>query len=300
MAGTVLVLGANGNFGAACAAAFGAVGWTVRRYRRGSEMNAAAIGADVIVNGLNPPNYHAWGRLIPEITAGAIAAAKASGATLIVPGNVYNFGIAPGPWSEDTPQNPVSRKGRIRTEMEQTYRWAARDGVQVIILRGGDFIDAGRSSTIMGRVTLSGLRRGRITAMGAPDVTRAYAYLPDLARAAVALAGERNHLAALEDVPFPGHAFSTNDLADAINRLTGRQPKVVRFGWWQLTLASPFWELARELREMRYLYDIPHRLDGAKFARLVPGFRPTPFDTVIAAHLPPSGQVDVNPDKAMA
>lgn len=299
MTNTVLILGAGGNFGAACATAFAEAGWTVRRYSRGSDMNAAAIGADVILNGLNPPNYHAWDRLIPRITAAAVAAAKASGATLIVPGNVYNFGIAPGPWSETTVQHPVSRKGQIRAEMERTYRRAAQEGVQVIILRGGDFIDPARASTIMGRVTLRGLRRGRITAMGRPDVTRAYAYLPDMARAAVALAERRDDLSAFEDVPFPGFSFSTNHLADAIDRLTGSRPKVVRFGWWQLTLASPFWELARELREMRYLYDTPHRLDGAKFARLVPGFVATPFDTVIAAHLTPSGQVDVNPDQAM-
>lgn len=50
-------------------------------------------------------------------------------------------------------------------------------------------------------------------------------------------------------------------------------------------LASPVWELARELREMRYLYDLPHRLDPAPLARLLPDHRDTGFEQVVAAHL---------------
>lgn len=58
MTGTVLVLGASGSFGSHAAREFAAAGWQVRRYQRGTDMVAAAQGADVIVNGLNPPNYH--------------------------------------------------------------------------------------------------------------------------------------------------------------------------------------------------------------------------------------------------
>jgi NADP-dependent 3-hydroxy acid dehydrogenase YdfG len=66
--GRVLVAGASGNFGAAAAHAFSAAGWEVRRYTRGTDMAAAAIGCDLIVNALNPPKYHDWARLIPAIT----------------------------------------------------------------------------------------------------------------------------------------------------------------------------------------------------------------------------------------
>ena len=58
MTGTVLVLGASGLFGARAAQAFAAAGWQVRKYKRGTDMNAAAMGTDVILNALNPPMYH--------------------------------------------------------------------------------------------------------------------------------------------------------------------------------------------------------------------------------------------------
>jgi hypothetical protein len=77
MTQTVLVLGASGHFGSQAARAFAAAGWTVKPFQRGTDMTAAAKGVDLIVNALNPPNYHAWDRLIPQITAEVIASPPA-------------------------------------------------------------------------------------------------------------------------------------------------------------------------------------------------------------------------------
>lgn len=303
MTGTVLVLGASGAFGRNAARAFAEAGWTVRRFdRKAGDMKRDAQGADVIVNALNPPAYHDWAHNIPAITAQVLEAARSSGATVIVPGNVYVYGDQPGPWDEATPHRPVSRKGAVRARMEAAYKDAAEDGVQTIVLRGGDFIDPDNPATILNMVVLKGLAKGRITAMGDPGVRRAYAYLPDMARAAVALAERRAMLDRFEDVPFPGLTFSFADLAQAVRDETGQQPALRRFPWWQMALAAPVWELARELREMRYLYETPHELSGQKLARLLPGFTQTSAPTVlrrqIAAALS-SGHRDVHPDKAV-
>lgn len=286
MSGTVLVLGSSGNFGRRAAGAFAAAGWEVRRYARGTDMTAAASGAQVIVNGLNPPRYHDWDRLIPEITASALAAARASGATLLVPGNVYVYGREPGPWGPDTPQRPVSRKGEIRKRMEASYREAATHGVQTILLRGGDFLDPDSPETILRIVMLKGLAKGKVTAMGPAGVPRAWAWLPDMARAAAEVAGRRAELPAYSDIPFPGLTFSAEDLRAGLSALTGRPMRITQFPWWTLRLAAPFWELGRELLEMRYLYEIPHSLDPAPFNRLLPDFKGADLETVLRAHLP--------------
>ena len=299
MTGTALILGASGLFGSRTAEAFAAAGWQIRRYQRGTDMIAAAIGADVIVNGLNPPMYHDWARLIPQITAQVIAAAKASGATLIVPGNVYPYGDQPGPWGPDTPHRPVSRKGQIRRAMEKAYRNAQ---VPVILLRGGDFLDAGKPTTMMNTVILKSASKGKITVMGAPDVPRAYAYLPDMARAAVALADIRTQLPLFADVPFAGLTFALDDLRTELHRQTGRSFRYTAFPWWFMRVASPFWELARELIEMRYLMSTAHRLDPAPLKALLPAFATTALADVVAAHVAALGlgQRHLNPNRAVA
>lgn len=286
MSKVVLVLGASGLFGSHAARAFRVAGWEVRRYRRGTDMIAAAKGADVIVNGLNPPAYHAWAKLVPRITRQAITAAEASGATLIVPANVYVYGTQPGPWGPDTPQVPVSRKGAIRVAAEAEYRAASARGVQVILLRGGDFVAPDAPNSFWNMVTLKNLSRGKITTMAAPEVKRAYAYLPDMARIAVALAEKRDELPAFTDLPFAGFTLSMAEMKTEMEHLTWRALRLSRFPWWLMTLASPFWELARELREMRYLYDLPHELDNRPLEKLLPDFHATPMRAVLAAHLP--------------
>jgi len=276
----VLVAGAAGLFGARAAQAFQAAGWQVRRYQRGTDMAMAAMGADVIVNALNPPMYHDWARLIPQITAQVLAAARASGATVIVPGNVYPYGDQPGPWGPATPHQANSRKGAIRAQMEVAYR---ASGLPVIILRGGDFLDE-TGKTVMAML-LKDAAKGKIGLMGAPEVPRAYAYLPDMARLAVLLAEKRAELPRFADVPFAGLTFSMADLHAEMQRQTGRSFRFADFPWWFMRLASPVWELARELREMRYLFDLPHWLDLAPLQALLPDFQPTAFADVVAAHL---------------
>ena len=285
MAGTVLVLGASGLFGGQAAKAFAAAGWTVRKFQRGSDMAAAAKGADVIVNALNPPNYHAWDRIIPQITTEVIAAGLASGATVLVPGNVYVFGDQKGPWGSDTPHLPVARKGAIRAQMEEQYRAATARGLRVIILRGGDFIDPEAPRSFWNMIALKAVAKGRVTTASGPGVRRAYAYLPDMARAAVALAERRANLPAFADIPFAGLTLSMEEVAAALQRLTGKPMGVVPFMWWLMRLTGPFWELARELNEMRYLWNTDHALDPAPLAALLPDFHLTPLDDILRAQL---------------
>lgn len=286
MTGKALVLGAGGNFGGAVAKALTAAGWQVTRFQRGTDMTAAAQGMDVIVNGLNPPNYHNWARLIPQITDEAISAAQVSGATVLVPANVYPYGIEPGPWGAQTPHRPNTRKGVIRAQMEASYLAAASRGdVRVIILRGGDFLQSDAPNSVMHRVVLPGVKKGYITAFGLPDARRAYAYLPDLARATVGLLNQRATLPAFADVPFAGHVFSMNDLATLIARQIDKPVQIKPFAWWLFRVLGPFWELARELEEMRYLFDHSHSLASGPLAELLPDFKATPLDQIVADHL---------------
>ena len=168
------------------------------------DIMAAADGVDLIVNGLNPPNYHNWAKTIPEITKQVIAAAKASGATVIIPGNVYNFGDTPGVWSETTPQRPNTVKGRVRVDMENAYR---ASGVQTIVLRAGNFIDPDRDDDMMGMLYFRAIRKGKLTAAGRPDALQAMCYLPDWAKAAVQLAENALSLPGLKTFRFPDTAL---------------------------------------------------------------------------------------------
>ncbi|MEP2531941.1 epimerase [Shimia sp.] len=281
---TVLILGASGRFGRHAATAFGDAGWTVRRFNRATDTLPDAVrGVQVIVNGWNPP-YTEWAATLPDLHASVIAAAKSVDALVIVPGNVYVYGPAnPGVWSLTTPHDATNPLGRIRQDMERAYR---DSGVRTILLRGGDFIDTQASGNWFDKIMAPKVGRGVFTYPGNPGIPHAWAYLPDMARAAVLLAGMPDNLNTFEEVPFPGYTLTGRDIAQHLGEITGQPMRVKRMDWLPLRLLTPFWKLARHLQEMRYLWNTPHALDDARLRALLPDFEPTPVAQALARAIP--------------
>ncbi|MDK3016683.1 NAD-dependent epimerase/dehydratase family protein [Pseudodonghicola flavimaris] len=284
MAEVALILGAQGRFGRNAAQALAEAGWDIRRFDRARDsLDRAARGADLIVNGWNPA-YPDWAAQVPRLTADVIAAARASNATVVVPGNVYVFGpTTPPPWSEHSPQAARNPLGRIRVEMEQAYR---SSGVRTILLRAGDFLDTEASGNWFDRIMIPKLADGLFTSPGDPSVPRAWAFLPDMARAVAALAARRAELPAYAEIPFPGYTLSAAEILGRLEAITGRSLRLKRMSWLPLQLAQPVWPMGRKLVEMRYLWDLPHWLDGRLFTHLLPEFTPTPVDRALAAAIP--------------
>lgn len=281
---TVLILGASGRFGRAAATAFEQAGWHVVRFRRGRDTLAqASQGASVIVSGWNPA-YPDWDQQVPALHAEVIAAAEASGATVILPGNVYVFGgDTPGPWSQNTPHAARNPLGRIRVELEAAYRACS---AQVITLRAGDFLDTEASGNWFDAMLTAKLGKGKFIYPGRADIPHAWAYLPDLARAAVGLANLRAELPRYLDVPFAGYTLSGEELLSALNAHLSTPARLGQMSWLLLRLAAPFWPMGRCLLEMRYLWDRPHRLDGRLLQQLLPDFEPTPLQQALPRCLP--------------
>ena len=59
----------------------------------------------------------------------------------------------------------------------------------------------------------------------------------------------------------------------------------------RLRLLSPFAPLLREVHAMRHLWDRPHRIGGAGFQAVVPGFEATPPAVAIRASLAGAGRM---------
>lgn len=280
---TALILGASGRIGRHTAHAFERAGWEVRRYDRSrGDLIGAAEGADVIVNGWNPP-YSKWGALVPGLTAQVIDAARASGATVLQPGNVYVFGRdMPGVIGPDTPHLADHPLGRIRRQMEASLK---DSGVQAVVIRAGDFIDDAPSGNWFDRIMAKTLPKGQLSYPGTPDIAHAWAWLPDLAAAFVAVAETRRDLGGFTDLAFGGYAVSGDELAQACGAAMGTGISAHRMSWLPVRLARPFWPEARHLLEMRYLWNVPHRLDGSALRRLAPGLPETPVEAAVKAAL---------------
>jgi nucleoside-diphosphate-sugar epimerase len=170
--------------------------------------------------------------------------------------------------------------------------------VRTIVLRAGDFIDTEMSGNWFEGFISAKARKGMVTAPGKPDIPHAWAFLPDMARAAVLLAARRETLAPFEEVLFPGYTLSLREMADLLSRALGRDMRLRPFPWWMIRLAAPFWPMGRHLVEMRYLWNMPHRLDGTHFDDLLPDFTPTDPLTAISQSL--GVDHEINPDQPVS
>ncbi|MEM9852086.1 MAG: epimerase, partial [Pseudomonadota bacterium] len=184
------------------------------------------------------------------------------------------------PWSARSPHRAKNPLGQLRIDMEAAYR---ASGTRTILLRAGDFLDTEPSGNWFDRIITKPLCKGRIDYPGPTNVPHAWAYLPDLARAAVALAMMRETLPTFADIPFAGYTLTGAEMAAHLGAKQGRPVRPARMAWWPLTIAAPFWPMLRGLQEMRYLWDVPHSLDDAALRAHLPGFEPTPVAHALMA-----------------
>lgn len=307
-----LVLGATGGIGGELARQLRDAGWAVTALTRGLDaarierdgivwlrgdamdrpaVVEAARGCSVIVHAVNPPGYRRWSELVLPMIDNTIAAATATGATVVLPGTVYNYGDDAFPLlREDSPQRPSTRKGAIRVELERRLEAATAQGVRTIVVRAGDFFGPQVGNSWFAQGLVKAGRPARTVQMpGRSGVGHQWSYVPDVARTMLALIERRKTLPPFANFHMAGHWDEDGaQMARAIQTVMQRrgvQTRLRRFPWWLARLASPFIPTLRELMEMRYLWRAPVRMSNARL-RVVLGHEPhTPLDVAVEATL---------------
>jgi len=302
---TALVIGATGGIGKAVAKALIAHGWRLKALNRNlaraeansdlvgvewilgdamdpSAVSAAAQGVSLIVHAANPPGYQDWDTLIIAMMQSSITAAKLTGARILLPGNIYNYGPDAGAViTETSPERPTTRKGKLRVEMERQLR---ASGAKALIVRAGDFFGPGITKNAwFAQMATPGKPVRRAVYPGVHGVGHAFAYLEDLALTMVRLVEQEDRLETYAVFNFGGHWLEQGEeMARAILRVAkAPDHKVGAFAWPLVALASPAVPMFRELLEMRYLWRRPLRLDNRKLIAFLGEEPHTPLDCAL-------------------
>lgn len=210
-----------------------------------------------------------WRSAWPRAMANLLAAAESANVRIVHIDNMYMYGPQDVALHEDMPLTTYGMKPSVRADVTRMWQAAARAGrVRWAALRAPDFYGPGVRNSHMGDTGLVQVAAGKSAQLlMAPDLPHAFAYVPDIGRAAVTL------------LDAPDDAFNQVWHVPCAPTLTPRQMlqigaeaagvklKVMALPSFVLQLLGMVAPPMRELSEMRFTWNRPYHVDATKFAR---------------------------------
>jgi nucleoside-diphosphate-sugar epimerase len=280
---TCAVLGANGGIGNAVVSELAARGLRVRAVSRderahvpdgveacaadlsSSEGAARACAGAAIVYHCAQPRYTRWAEEFPALNATITAAVAEAGAKLVVADNLYMYGPIDGPISESSPQEPQSKKGRLRKQLAAALLAAAEDdGLRVTIGRASDYFGPGGAHSVAGMLVTGALAGKTVRWPADADLPHTFNYLPDVARG-LAVLGERDEANGTAWVLPAAPPVTARAFVALIGQACDRAVKLSVTSKLAMRAAGLRIPEAREVPDIWYQFAAPFVVDGSAF-----------------------------------
>lgn len=239
-------------------------------------------GAAAIFHCIHGSAYSAaaWEAELPAAEQNVLAAAGRAGAVVVFPESLYSYDRPDQVMTEDGPRRADGGKRGVRTALLAGRASSATPTVSVV---ASDFFGPHVLNAHAGERMVPLVLSGKtIRVLGNPDLPHSFTYVPDLAAAMIAAAGNREARNTVLHAPtLP--AVTQRGIVEAYARAAGTPaPKVGSIPGWLLRGLGPFAAGMRELAEMSYQFEHPFVMSSARSEELL-GLRPTPLDTAAAA-----------------
>jgi nucleoside-diphosphate-sugar epimerase len=250
----------------------------------------AVAGSDTVylVAGL-AYNASVWQEQWPRVMRNTIDACKRHDARLVFFDNVYAYGLVEGAMTEETPYNPISKKGEVRAEIATRLLDEIRTGdLQAMIVRSADFYGPDAVKSFPHVAVFERLKAGKSPQwIGDPRTVHTFTFTPDAGHALAVLGnspaayGQTWHLPTTKE-PHTGAAF-----VRLACELAGQPYRLQTAPRFMLKLMGLFMPVLRENEEMMYQLDHDYRFDSSKIESVF-GLKPTRYHDGIKRTLRPN------------
>ena len=231
-------------------------------------VRAAVEGASQVLLAVGfPYDARVWRAAWPTAMTNVIEACATTGARIVFIDNLYQLGPQREPRREDMPLSATGEKPAILTDVTRIWM-AARDRVRVTALRCTDFYGPGVLVSHLGTSAFGQLaKQGTVLLITPPDTPHDFAYVPDIARAAVTL------------LDAPDDAFGQVWNMPCAPTLTPRQIlklgadaigvplKILAIPLRLLPLLGLFSRFLKEVVDVGFTLDRPYVVDASKFKK---------------------------------
>jgi nucleoside-diphosphate-sugar epimerase len=253
--------------------------------------DAAAIDSVVkgsaivyLVAGL-PYKTTVWQKNWPVIMTNVISACKKNQAKLVFFDNVYAYGKVNGWMTEETPLNPCSKKGEVRSAIASQLMDEVKKGnLQGMIVRAADFYGPKTPLSFITAMILDKLVKGKKAQLMLTDKTKhSLTFTPD-AGSATALLG--NTISAYNQVwhaPTDSAVITGKEFVELCAKELSVEPNYQVLKKWMMQMAGLFVPIIRETIEMLYQNESDYLFCSKKFENAFPDFRCTTYSEGVKA-----------------
>ncbi len=245
------------------------------------------IAKDVkfIFHGANA-SYEHWANAMPVMTRNVIDAAEHSGATVIFPGNNYNYGPMDQPISEVTPFNPSTALGKVRVDLERMLQRASDQGrIRTLVVRMAEIWGPNVTNKQFAPVFENALRGKAMPWLISTEPEQQLLFAPDAGRAMVALT-KRGDPKTYEVINIGGTIVSSvQSWLEQVANVAGTSAKISVVPKFAVSLLGRISPVMHEVASMSYKYETSVILNDHKFRTVLPDFEQTPMKEAIAETL---------------
>ncbi|MDD5362724.1 MAG: NAD-dependent epimerase/dehydratase family protein [Ignavibacteria bacterium] len=222
--------------------------------------------------------YDVWKEYWPKIMDNVIVSCRKHRAKLVFFDNVYMYGKVEGWMTENTPVNPVSRKGVIRAEIaDALMKETTRGNLRALIARSADFYGPGAGNTFLKMLVFDKLKeKEKASWLGNAEVFHSFTYTPDAGKATALLGNTPDAYNQVWHLPTHRNAMSGHEVIEFAAHLLDAEPKYRVITKWMARMAGLFNPLVKEMVEMMYQYESDYLFDSTKFENVF--FKPVSYE----------------------
>lgn len=244
----------------------------IRRVVEGSSVVYVTVGF--------PYSAKVWKEVWPKFMTDVIAACKEFNSKLVFFDNIYMYDPKYlNRMTEETPNNPPSKKGQVRAEVAQMIMDEVKAGkLTALIARSADFYGPGiKNSSMLNETIIKPLKiGGKANVLGSPNAKHSYTYTPDAGKATALLGNTADAYNQVWHLPTASEPFTGAQWAWLIASELGVKPRYQRVSTYMVWILGFITPIMKEILEMMYQNKSDYIFDSSKFEKRF-GIHPTPY-----------------------
>lgn len=226
-----------------------------------------------------PMDSALWEKQFLQITQNVIDACIVNGTKLVFFDNTYMYPQDGRVLTEQTPFEPLGRKGQVRSEMASLLLKAMETGrLEAVICRAPEFYGPGKTQSITNSLLFDNAKANKkLKVPLRDDKARSLIWTPDASRATALIGNTPDAFGQTWHLPIDENRPTYKQLIAMASEVYGKPLQYTVIPKFFFKMGAILNSRLKELQELLPRYEHNNIFDDSKFRKHFPDFRPTSF-----------------------